>query len=296
MKKNFSQRTTAAIGNFTIYVRDDLLQERLHYIWVASFLVVMACLPLTGCRQDSHTIPLSSESLTQESPFSSLSDDKTTTDFQYLSKGELTPVEVVPPPAVIGSPVKIDEDRLITIAGEVNDRMFIHANRLAALAEQDNDPIDIVISSPGGSIPDGLLFIEAMTVVKTKGIKLRCHVPTVAASMAFVIFTQCQERYALPYARLLFHSPRIEGKFMITTQSAIQLARSLSIVEAMLLEMIQPVMGIGEESEEWFYQSYLSERLFLAAELLSESPKPWFKVVSDIRGYPGPFPSYRSTK
>lgn len=166
--------------------------------------------------------------------------------------------------------------------------MFTKANELVSLSEQSDSPIDIVISSPGGSISHGLMLINAMKEVKAKGVVIRCYVPTLAASMAFVIFTQCDERYALPYATLLFHSPRVFGTFVITAQNSRQLAMGLTQLENQLLGLILPVMGVSKENGGmWFVENYTEERLFLATELMNESPTKWFEVVAKIKGFPG---------
>jgi hypothetical protein len=177
--------------------------------------------------------------------------------------------------------------------------MFQRANELFALAAENNSPIDIVISSPGGSISHGLTFIKAMDDVKRKGVKIRCFVPTLAASMAFTIFTQCSERYALPFSRLLFHSPRVggSGHFQITAQGARELADGLTQAEVALLKMIMPVLGVDQEHGlDWFRENYITERLFLGVELANESPKAWFQVSSEFKGYKGDWPAPFPTK
>jgi hypothetical protein len=169
--------------------------------------------------------------------------------------------------------------------------MFGLANKLVALADKSDRPIDIVIASPGGYISHGLMFIQAMKEVKAKGITIRCVVTSLAASMAYNIFTQCSERYALPYATLLFHSPRISGQFTIDAQGSRQLANDLTQLEKILLQLVIPVMGIDKASGPWFAENYNAERLFLATDLAAESPTPWFTVIARVEGYPGSFPA-----
>jgi len=163
---------------------------------------------------------------------------------------------------------------------EIGAPTIAAANDLIALASASKDPIEVYIDSPGGSVYAGMVFIEAMEKVKEQGVVIKCYVPQFAASMAFTIFTQCSERYALPYAQLLFHAPRIGGMFLLTPPVAMYLASRLFELDSMLLGLITPVMGIDKKSAKWFTESYDNERLFLAQELSSESPKPWFKIVA----------------
>ena len=183
--------------------------------------------------------------------------------------------------------VDFNQKRSITLQVVIDERTLGKANELAAFAEVSDEPIDILISSPGGVISHGLYFIQSMKAAQAKGIKVRCYVSTLAASMAYTIFTQCSERYALPYSTLLFHAPRISGNFLITPPVAARLAQGLSDIEQTLLEIVLPVMGVTEEvGLQWFSEAYIDERLFVAADLLAESPVKWFTVVGKIDNCP----------
>lgn len=183
---------------------------------------------------------------------------------------------------LVANTVHFNQQRSITLAGVIDETTLGKSNDLLAFAETSKEPIDVLIASPGGVISYGLYFIQAMKVAQSHGVKVRCFVPQLAASMAYTIFTQCSERYALPYATLLFHSPRISGNFTITPSLAMGLAKGLTEIEAVLLKLIVPAMGITEESGAWFTQNYMDETLFVANDLLEQSPKPWFTIVNKI--------------
>lgn len=188
--------------------------------------------------------------------------------------------------------VTFNQKRSIQLTGIIDETTLTKANQLLALAETSKQPIDVLISSPGGIISYGLYFIQAMKVAQDKGIEIRCFVPQLAASMAFTIFTQCDTKVALPFAQLLFHAPRISGNFMLTPPVAVRLAQGLLGIEGVLLKLILPVMGVSKDvGGIWFTESYIDERLFMASDLLKESPKPWFKVVNKIAGCRDLFPN-----
>lgn len=69
--------------------------------------------------------------------------------------------------------------------------------------------VHMVINSPGGSVASGEVFINLMKLAQSKGTKFVCYVPQLAASMAFSILMQCDERYSLSTAGLLWHRARI---------------------------------------------------------------------------------------
>lgn len=176
----------------------------------------------------------------------------------------------------------LNPSRSITISGVVDEKILGSANDLLALAETSDKPIDVLIASPGGVVSYGLYFVQAMKSVQAKGITVRCFVPQLAASMAYVIFVQCSERYTTSYAQLLFHSPRVSGNITLTTQLARQLATGLSQLEVVLLKLIAPNMGITKGSAEWFFENYNDETLFIASDLLEQSPIKWFTILNKI--------------
>lgn len=284
-----------AVAKRTSYATEKLLLLKPRHIflgfWTLAFVLI--ALSLGGCGQVSPSKTLLTRSLPAESSSSSAALSKTSNAslYTYMAQEEAIEEPEGPTASVATGSVKLDSKRLITLSGVIDDHTFGLANDLIGLAEKSDDPIDIVISSPGGSVSHGLMFIQAMKEVKKKGVTIRCYVTGMAASMAFNIFTQCDERYSLPYATLLFHAPRVMGTFVIDVQAAKQLYEGLSQLEAILMQLIVPVMGIDRQSGAWFMTSYANERLFLATELAAESPKKWFTVVARIDGYPGSFPA-----
>lgn len=299
MSKNFSRSTTADTANNPFIEQRARSRKRLQITFLLLLAVVTALSSITGCAQGPestyHTPTLlnASSSLESNSGSSDPQQDTTLREtrplYTYMAQQEIKPV--TPPADVLATGViKLNPNRLVTVSGTIQEQMLPLANQLIGLANSSRSDIDIVISSPGGYISHGLYFIQAMREVKSKGIKIRCHVPILAASMAYVIFTQCDERYALPYAQLLFHAPRVSGKFTITPPVAIRLAKDLLHLEATLANLMLPIMGVPAEGSEWFVQNYLEERLFLATELVKESPVAWLKLVGKINNYPGDFP------
>lgn len=96
-------------------------------------------------------------------------------------------------------------DRTITLHGTVNLQMLALAKQLDLFSAASDDDIYIIINSTGGSVSHGATFINSMRVAKARGVRLICFVPNVAKSMAMYMFGECNKRYALPYAVLMWH-------------------------------------------------------------------------------------------
>lgn len=69
--------------------------------------------------------------------------------------------------------------------------------------------VNIVLSSPGGSVVAGFFFVNKLKALQHKGVKVNCYVEDVAASMAFQILTQCDKRIVLNESFLLWHRVRV---------------------------------------------------------------------------------------
>lgn len=287
--KNFSPVSMEGVASVLSYDPVNRLLRKQLFIYLLFFGVVTTSLTISGCapaHRPYHSLTSSSlpyEKVTlssKEREETTISDTPATFTYKTDSKPVATTPSAVPKPA---GTVKLNGKRQVDLDEEIGESTLEAASLLYELAEESSKPIDVVIDSPGGSVSHGLYFIQAMKAVQAKGIVIRCVVPRFAASMAYTIFTQCSERYTLPYAQLLFHAPRISGTFLITPRTAVQLANGLAQVEKTLLNLIIPVMGVTAESGRWFAVSYHEERMFVAGELLAESPTPWFTIVNKIK-------------
>ncbi len=100
------------------------------------------------------------------------------------------------------------KERIIFLAGEVNDALATSVIAQLLFLESDNPDKDIkiYINSPGGSVSSGLAIYDTMNYIK-------CDVSTIcigmAASMgAFLLAGGTSgKRFALPNAEIMIHQP-----------------------------------------------------------------------------------------
>lgn len=100
------------------------------------------------------------------------------------------------------------KSRTILITGEVNDRLARGVTeRLLAMAAENDDPITLVISSPGGHVESGDMIHDVAKFVKPRVRVLGTG--WVASAGALIYVTAAKEdRYCLPNTRFLLHEPR----------------------------------------------------------------------------------------
>ena len=102
--------------------------------------------------------------------------------------------------------------RTIYLNGEINDEAALSIiTQLHYLEDNSQEPITLVINSPGGSISDGMAIHDTMNYIK-------CDVSTICVGMAasmgsFLLASGTKgKRFALPNSEILIHQPLIGGQ------------------------------------------------------------------------------------
>lgn len=211
--------------------------------------------------------------------------------------------------------LEVDASRAILIEGPIGNNLKGVTDAINNYAKQSKKPIDIILDSPGGAVVHGFLFINHMDKLKAEGIKFRCFVPGFAASMAFQILLQCNERYVLDRSFLLWHRVRINfgGMFgaPLTAPDALYFARELQKLDTFILkELYAELPGMSKSSIRYHFEREtlhmgkdlagltrsIKSRKYIKGlfEAMSSSTTP--KTSSGIFGGKGPIFIYQTDK
>ncbi len=99
------------------------------------------------------------------------------------------------------------KSRNVIITGEINDKL---ANRvttqLIALAEDNEDPINVFISSPGGHVESGDMVHDIIKFIRPTVRTIGSGWVASAGALIFV-GAQLENRFCLPNTRFLLHEP-----------------------------------------------------------------------------------------
>ena len=174
----------------------------------------------------------------------------------------------------------IDADRSLVLRGAINGSIIDGIPKLQALAEESLEPIHLLINSPGGAVLPGMMFVDAMKAAQSKGIKFVCTSTVLSASMAFIIYAQCDERYALPNTRLLFHPMSISVNGARVKDLYVDLKHTVKEEEAIKITL-QGQLGIDDET---FEENYLAETFWQAA-LLAKAAPGFVTIVDNVEGW-----------
>jgi len=173
--------------------------------------------------------------------------------------------------------LKVKKSRLIEVVDRVTWALSEESVKLLELAKLSKDDIYIHINSPGGAVVPGVAFIQSIKRIQTQGIVVHCFVTNFAASMAFLIYTECDKRYALGSSLLLWHAVRTTLSYPVHTQSSLDLlSERLRSWHEYLMVPLPKRLGI---EPKFFWEHSEKETMHIASKL--HVSYPFFKIVDD---------------
>ena len=116
-------------------------------------------------------------------------------------------------PEGLGLPESAAIDRLyfrsrtVIVAGAINDKLAQRTvAHLLALAEESDDPINMLISSPGGHVESGDMIHDVIRFIRPRVRTIGSGWVASAGALIFVGADRA-DRYCLPNTRFLIHQP-----------------------------------------------------------------------------------------
>lgn len=177
------------------------------------------------------------------------------------------------------SEVTLKPERTIVLAGMITDSTVGPVIEAMLQLSKTGKDIDVIISSPGGSVIAGNLMVDRMVQLKNDGVRFRCVVRDLAASMAFQFLLFCDERYATPHAFLLWHPVRIFAQGVVTAQLASNLATQLQQADEVALHDLRAHLAMPEAD---LLMHFYNETLHQAMNLQSTAPGFFAGVTNKI--------------
>lgn len=143
------------------------------------------------------------------------------------------------------------DDNIILLTGEINDMMaeVVIAQLLYLDSLGKEEPIQIYINSPGGSVTAGLAILDTMKLVKSK---IYTYCIGLAASMGAVLLSSGDRRYIVPHAEVMIHQPLggTKGQASDIEIAAEHISRTKKILNAILAENChKPYDDVSRDTE-----------------------------------------------
>lgn len=129
-----------------------------------------------------------------------------------------------------------NKDREIFIDNEIDEKLSISViKQIRYLASNSNEPITLIISSPGGDVDYGLSIID---VIKDCKLDFNAIAVGRVASMAALIFAMCKRRKMYKHSRILIHNPYLSSGAKGTLENVKQQADHLNDIQNLQAEML----------------------------------------------------------
>ena len=153
---------------------------------------------------------------------------------------------------------KLFKSRCLTIFGEINDKIARSiTERLLALASENDEPITLYISSPGGHVESGDVVYDIIKFIKPV---VRVIGTGWVASAAATIYLAAdkENRFALPNTRFLIHQP-LGGSRGDATDIAIQaeqMVKTRSRINQLIAEETgQPLDKVAQDTDRDYWMT-----------------------------------------
>lgn len=102
---------------------------------------------------------------------------------------------------------KLFKSRSISIFGEINEHLARAVTaQLLALAAENDDPITIYVSSPGGHVESGDVIYDMIKFIKPE-VKMIGTGWVASAATTIYLAAEKENRFTLPNTRFLIHQP-----------------------------------------------------------------------------------------
>ena len=142
-------------------------------------------------------------------------------------------------------------ERKVYIQGEIDDGMACGFEQQIQylLSEDPEKPIDIYISTPGGSVAAGLHIYD---VLKSIQVDTAIWCRGITASMGAIILAGGQKgrRYILPHAKVMIHEPLIAGGATGSAASIQRTAESIMEAKRITVDLLAADTGRSREAIE----------------------------------------------
>lgn len=137
-------------------------------------------------------------------------------------------------------------NRRILILGEIDSDMANDFMVQMLYLEKTNEPIDIIINSPGGEVNAGLLIYDLIQSCKSQ-VNLYCA--GLAASMAAILLASGKKghRFILPHSKAMIHEPLIAGGIGGSATSIHNISESILETRRLTNSILAKHTGRSEE-------------------------------------------------
>lgn len=178
-----------------------------------------------------------------------------------------------------GKTLHIQDKQTIKLDGEIRESTaFQFIDEVKTLAEKEKQ-INIIMHSPGGSIVFGMLMLKEIHRAQARNVKIVCIVDGFSMSMAFVLLSECDSRYAVRDSLLLWHPGRMRLMGVYTEGMLNVSAEQLKIFDEYINKMIRPKLKVSDR----VYKYYGENDMLITVDRLKKLSPRFLIPIDDFR-------------
>ena len=178
-----------------------------------------------------------------------------------------------------GQSLKVPQDRVVRIQGPIEYLRPQIVEFAMLVVKAPAEPVYVMLDTPGGNVDGGMEFIEVMRAYQRNGGKIVC-VAKSAVSMGMAIYSECNERYALKTANILWHPVRTYTRGPITPKQAKEMYDNLSKLDEVLWGPTKKALQV---SDKVWQEHYDAETMHTGESLKKLSPN-YLKLIDKVEG------------
>ena len=176
--------------------------------------------------------------------------------------------------------IVVKKDRTIKIDGVIYN-LQKQSKSIIEWTKKNKDPIFVIINSTGGSVIDGITFMQAIDRVKARGVKVYCIVTGMAMSMATHILSACNYRYAMPTSLVMWHPMAVNASSLkLTIKTTGHLNKQMKLLSTYLDKRLKAALNISEKKYREFEEG---EYIVFAYDLKTKIAPKFLSIVKDLR-------------
>ncbi len=158
------------------------------------------------------------------------------------------------------------------------NRPFVHmpdlTQQLVKLVRGGNTEISLSIDSGGGLMREGMEFVHTMREARLMGVKFTCVVEGRAMSMALIIFSECDNRYAVFGSKIMWHSIAQNRSFVRLNEQ-----NTSQILEFFKAKNEQVWAPTRIHFLPWYFTEHFTKETILSASEVERNSIRYLRVI-----------------
>lgn len=154
--------------------------------------------------------------------------------------------------------------------------MQVKSNQIIKMVKNNKKHIYVKINSGGGVLQAGYNFISKMHAAQNRGVKFTCIIDGIAMSMALIIFSECDERYAVFGSTVMWHSMAVMGNMRINQYKAQKL------LKLMLIENERIWANTRIHFFPWYFIEHFEKETHLDVSKVEQDGIGYLRVINNI--------------